>query len=217
MSQAMEGREDLEALIGVFDEYLRRIGYAAIPGARRMRQERIKRFRDLLRREGRLERLAAGMEEYLAKADVGEQEILREIQDFLRKLQPAAPPSFPAEEALAPETIAVAPVVSPLPFIGRVAPTQDTPAGHQEFCFWAETKAQLGIGEIVTAASPDGSVTIVGVVQDLQTVTHLQNPIAHFWACDMGHPEAELPTEIPVIPLGRVRDSLAFRRSLRPA
>ena len=100
--------------------------------------------------------------------------------------------------------------------IGRIAPAMEEPAGHLEFSFWVRPEAELAIGEIVTATSGEGGVRVVAVVRSLSTVTTLRTPVDHFMACDMGEPEAELPTDFPAVRLGRAQVLWRSDRRLTP-
>jgi hypothetical protein len=190
----------MNELLQSFDEYLRRIGYTGIPNAKRLREERKSKLNRLLQQEKyNLQRLPGALEEALALAkDHEERQILEEIREFLGTVLPpterpsSRPLSMPSQKLTVKSRI-----------IGRVAPTLQTPASHSEFPFWVQPNAQLTIGEIVVAESPDGNVKVVGVVRELNSSTTLRSPVEHFFACDLGTPEAELPTEIPVVLTGK--------------
>jgi hypothetical protein len=206
--------ERTDELLRRFDEYLRRIGYAGIPNASRMREMRKTRLEKLLRQEKYdLLRLPGAVEQALAQAsDREERQILEEIRDFLRSVLPSPEveekPSPEVEERRRLEVPAKEARAAPRPGperppdIGRIAPAMEGPASHLEFPFWVSPEAQLAIGEIVTAESPDGAVQVVGAVQALQAVTTLRTAVEHFMACDMGRPGAALPTDIPTVLIG---------------
>jgi len=206
--------ERTDELLRRFEEYLRRIGYAGIPNASRMREARKTRLEALLRQEKYdLLRLPGAVEQALAQAsDREERQILEEIRDFLRSVLPSPEveekPSPEVEERRRLEVpgkeARAAPRPGPErpPDIGRIAPAMEGPASHLEFPFWVSPEAQLAIGEIVTAESPDGAVRVVGAVQALQAVTTLRTAVEHFMACDMGRPGAALPTDIPTVLIG---------------
>ena len=196
--------ERTEELLRRFEEYLWRIGYAGIPEAPRMREARKARLERLLRQEKYDPlRLPGAVEQALAQASSQEErQILEEIQDFLRSVLPSPEAEekrrLPAKKA----RMALKPGLARLLDIGRIAPTMEGPASHLEFPFWVSPEAQLAIGEIVTAEAPDGTVRVVGAVQELRAVTTLRTAVEHFMACDMGRPGAELPTDIPTVLIG---------------
>jgi hypothetical protein len=192
MSDAMRDSE----LMFQFEDYLRRIGYYSIPNARWLREVRKNRLEGFLRQEHNdLQRLPGAVEQALAlSSDKEDRQILEEIAEFLKSLSP--PPEAERED------VQIKPTLPAPPVIGRVAPTIDSPASHLEFPFWVRPEAALSIGEIVTAESPDGSTRVVGTIQALKSSTTLRNPLDHFMACDLGVPEAVLPTDVPAILMG---------------
>jgi hypothetical protein len=195
--------ERTDELLRRFEEYLRRIGYAGIPNASRMREARKTRLEALLRQEKYDPlRLPGAVEQALAQASGREErQILEEIRDFLRSVLPS--PEVEEKRRLpAKKVIVLEPGLARPPDIGRIAPAMESPASHLEFPFWVSPEAQLAIGEIITAESPDGAVQVVGAVQALQAVTTLRTAVEHFMACDMGRPGAALPTDIPTVLMG---------------
>ena len=196
--------ERTEELLRRFEKYLQQIGYAHIPNASRMREARKARLEWLLRQEKYDPlRLPGAVEQALAQASSREErQILEEIREFLSHVLPSPEVEEkrqpPAKEARMDRE----PGLARPPDIGRIAPAMEGPASHLEFPFWVSPEAQLAIGEIVTAESPDGTVRVVGAVQELRAVTTLRTAVEHFMACDMGRPGAELPTDIPTVLIG---------------
>ncbi len=97
--------------------------------------------------------------------------------------------------------------------IGRIAPTSRHPAGVGRFPFWAETTADLSLGELVVAEGkgPDGQPTkVFAAVEDLWRESSFESPMQHFAAHDLGTASAELATE-PLYPL--VGEAAVIHRS----
>jgi len=190
----------MNELLQRFEEYLRRLGYAGIPNAKQLREKRKVKLAKLLQQEKNdLQRLPGALEEALACVeDYEERQILEEIREFLETILPPSEKPSPKPSLTPSQKL---PIKSRI--IGRVAPTLQTPASHSEFPFWVQPSAQLTIGEIVVAESPDSTTKVVGVVRELSSSTTLRSPVEHFFACDLGTPEAELPTDIPVVLTGK--------------
>lgn len=203
------------------EQYLIRIGLSNIPNARRERDRRKYAFSQLLKEaKWQLSRLPALIETKLIKNE-GDPLVLEDIRSFLATVLPVErPPETSAEITMvqAPETVEVLPTERPpeapvkMPgqarptWIGRVAPTQNDPADADGFPFWVQPEARgnLSLGDILTAEEPSNHLRIVGVVQQLRSFTTMDKISDHYYACDLGRAEAELPTEIPTIMGGRV-------------
>lgn len=191
----------------LWDHLIKRRGLRDIPNAKRLREQRVQVFYNFWQRverlpgdrtlEQMLDHIQTMLQSELDKTDDEEyRRVLLDLQDFLNQLLPARP----EEEERESRTITDAPPEKHevLP-IGRVAPAQADRATSQVFPFWAKREAGLSLGEIVTAKSPDGKVEILAVVQKLETYSLARNVGEHFLACDLGRPDATLPTEIPII------------------
>lgn len=182
---------ETQELLHQLEDYLIRIGLSNIPNARREREARKALLVRLLREaRGQLSRLPAIIEEKATRGGEDPQ-ALQDLRGFLDTLLPA---ELPPEARARPEEASPG-------WIGRVAPTTGEPATAEGFPFWIEAGIPLSLGDVITAEDPEG-VRIVGVVQRLQSFTTLERISDHFMVCDMGRPESELPTEIPVIRAG---------------
>lgn len=84
-------------------------------------------------------------------------------------------------------------------WIGRVAPTLDTPATPSEFTFWVEDKEDIHVevGNIVAARNRD--ITVTGLVTDIRAVSDVREVLDSFYAHAFGRPDVEMPTRIPVV------------------
>ncbi len=87
--------------------------------------------------------------------------------------------------------------------IGRIAPTAKRPASAWRFPFWAETDADLSLGELVVAEGQGATgapVKLIGAIEDLWRESSFDSPMQHFAAHDLGVASAEVATE-PLYPL----------------
>lgn len=87
--------------------------------------------------------------------------------------------------------------------IGRVAATESRPSTASAFCFWAEERANVGIGSIVMVEAPrpiddqsETSVRVYGMVTEAEGFTDLASPM-HDYLGQEGDPGLEAATERP--------------------
>lgn len=185
-----------QELLAQLEQYLIRIGLSNIPNARRERERRKTVFHNLLKEaKGQLSRLPSIIENcfILNKEDPS---VLRDIQSFLATVLPAEKKEAEKEE----KRLVPAPLSQPR-WIGRVAPTRSEPANADGFPFWIQPEArqELSLGDIVTAENQNRTLRIVGVVQELRAFTTMEKMSDHYYACDLGKADTNLPTEIPTI------------------
>jgi len=92
---------------------------------------------------------------------------------------------------------------SPRRPVGRVAATEARPSTASAFTFWAEDRANVGIGSIVKVeanrpidARPDATVRVYGLVTEAEGFTDLASPMHDYLGLE-GDPGAEAATERP--------------------
>jgi hypothetical protein len=95
--------------------------------------------------------------------------------------------------------------------IGRVLLTQREPAGP--FAFWVWTgSAQEGhpaneveVGSIIVAESPDQNGRVIGVVEDIQNRTAVEDHLGAFYGSGYGNPSVDPPVNYPTVSVLKVR------------
>ncbi len=90
--------------------------------------------------------------------------------------------------------------------IGRVTITKHTPAGPYDFHFWLKSDESIHIepGEFIEVNITEKNIALA-TVEEIYSVSDRETPIVDFYGFSYGQPEKELPTEIPVIRVGKAR------------
>jgi len=99
--------------------------------------------------------------------------------------------------------------------IGRIALTKNTPATPYSFHFWLtrDPRTEVEPGEFVVVplsmSNADKTETALAVVESIQSLTDLPDPLTHHYSWAFGSPEEEMPTEIPVVRIAKA--SIVYR------
>jgi len=208
-------KEDLEELVGEnkeFDRWLKRD--KKISNYRKASYDREKRRKELQNiisqiKNPTLKRIADELALRLEDAKDERLDILQDIREFFEQRLGVRVPL--PEEATTTETVQEEPTTAvaketdeepkgrEVQWIGRVAPTLNSPSTPGDFTFWVEDNENIHIevGTIVTAHNR--GVRVTGLVTELQAVSDVQEVLDSFYAHAFGRPEVEMPTQIPVI------------------
>jgi len=95
--------------------------------------------------------------------------------------------------------------------IGRVLLTQREPAGPFSFWVWTGSGAEglvardVEVGSLVVAESGSGSEKIIGVVEDIQNRTAIENHVSAFYGSGYGDPNVDPPVSYPTVSVLKVR------------
>jgi len=95
--------------------------------------------------------------------------------------------------------------------IGRVLLTQREPAGPFSFWVWTGSGAEglvardVEVGSLIVAESGSGSEKIIGVVEDIQNRTAIEDHVSAFYGSGYGNPNVDPPVSYPTVSLLKVR------------
>ncbi len=95
--------------------------------------------------------------------------------------------------------------------IGRVLLTQREPAGPFSFWVWTGSGPEglvardVEVGSLIVAESPSGSERIIGVVEDIQNRTAIEDHVSAFYGCGYGNPNVDPPISYPTVSVLKVR------------
>jgi len=95
--------------------------------------------------------------------------------------------------------------------IGRVLLTQREPAGPFSFWVWTGSGAEglvardVEVGSLIVAESGSGSEKIIGVVEDIQNRTAIDNHVSAFYGSGYGDPNVDPPVSYPTVSVLKVR------------
>lgn len=95
--------------------------------------------------------------------------------------------------------------------IGRVLLTQREPAGPFSFWVWTGSGEEgpiardVEVGSLVVAESSSGSQKIIGVVEDIQNRTAIEDHVSAFYGCGYGNPAVDPPISYPTVSVLKVR------------
>jgi DNA helicase HerA-like ATPase len=95
--------------------------------------------------------------------------------------------------------------------IGRVLLTQREPAGPFSFWVWTGSGAEglvardVEVGSLIVAESRSGSERIIGVVEDIQNRTAIEDHVSAFYGSGYGNPNVDPPVSYPTVSVLKVR------------
>lgn len=95
--------------------------------------------------------------------------------------------------------------------IGRVLLTQREPAGPFSFWVWTGSGAEgliardVEVGSLIVAESGSGSERIIGVVEDIQNRTAIEDHVSAFYGSGYGNPNVDPPISYPTVSVLKVR------------
>jgi hypothetical protein len=95
--------------------------------------------------------------------------------------------------------------------IGRVLLTQREPAGPFSFWVWTGSGAEglvardVEVGSLIVAESRSGSEKIIGVVEDIQNRTAIEDHVSAFYGSGYGNPNVDPPVSYPTVSVLKVR------------
>ncbi|MBC7109212.1 MAG: ATP-binding protein [Methanomassiliicoccales archaeon] len=201
--------EEIEELVREhreFDQWLKREKKISnYPHASYDRERRRKELEDIIQKISKPPTLLRIAEEIGIRLQFAEDELIEILQDirefFEQRLGipvPLTKESAILETAKEEQVIAVQKEWE-ANWIGRVAPTLQTPATPGEFTFWVkgDENIHIEVGSIVTAHSR--GVRVTGLVTEVQAVSDIREVLDSFYAHAFGRPEVEMPTQIPVV------------------
>ena len=95
--------------------------------------------------------------------------------------------------------------------IGRVLLTQREPAGPFSFWVWTGSAVEglvardVEVGSLIVAESGSGSERIIGVVEDIQNRTAVEDHVSAFYGSGYGNPNVDPPVSYPTVSVLKVR------------
>jgi len=95
--------------------------------------------------------------------------------------------------------------------IGRVLLTQREPAGPFSFWVWTGSGEEglvardVEVGSLIVAESRSGSERVIGVVEDIQNRTAIEDHVSAFYGSGYGNPNVDPPVSYPTVSILKVR------------
>jgi len=205
---------ELEELKEKFAIFLReRLGMTGYANASKARNQRLYYLEKLYRETGASHRIGRIYDEAKNKLEFAEgnqRKLLEDICCFMESILPVSEEIIVHDKTIdaltyVQEEEAEQKIVSDYFDLGRVSPTQQTPADPLRFSFWVKPGVEISLGDILVADGKNAenqSAISVGVVHKLERIGLYRSPIDHYMAYDMGNPQADIPTRLPFIMVG---------------
>jgi len=198
---------DLESLKVKFEVFLReRLGMTGFANASKARYQRLQQLEKLYREADASRGLRRIYDLATTKIVVAEGNERSYLEDICAFMESVLPVSGEVNEVEVQPQRQEEEVQRGVPIeLGRVSPTQQTPADPLRFSFWVKPGIEVSLGDILVADGKNAEnqhAISVGVVHKLERVGLYRNPIDHYMAYDMGDPQADVPTRLPFIMVG---------------